>query len=433
MSVTGLSRPHARASHAGVAEVETRSREVRVLAVADSDSFVKWTAHTLTQQQAHGWSSTLVLLRTSLMPSASQVEHALHGTPWADGSARGMGVSRLLREVERMRPDVLFLGCTAPVVHAITRSLAKRSWRPVIVTGFPGISYPAKGSAVDYRRACDVIAVHSPREQASFDQVIRLRGGGTVAAWMGLPFLPERVAETEGPHAAPSGERTVRASDVKRVVFTPQSLVPVTRSERGSIVQALGWLAQRHPHLEVIVKLRAVSGEVQTHTERDNYAGIIRDLSHRRGVDRLTVATGPLQDYLDEGTALVTVSSTASLEALSLGLPVLLLSDFGVGQGQMLPAYVGSGLLGDLNDLEQGRFYHPDPRWMSEGYFAQQDDNLTESVLALVERQREGSLLPIVAPRPVKGWLKLRRTEVSLRLPVWLSRRLGSVLRKYAA
>ena len=48
---------------------------VRVLAVADTDSYLKWSVATLATLPA-GWSSRQVLLRNAVMPSPAQVAAA---------------------------------------------------------------------------------------------------------------------------------------------------------------------------------------------------------------------------------------------------------------------------------------------------------------------------------------------------------------------
>ncbi|MCW2812429.1 MAG: hypothetical protein JWP61_2887, partial [Friedmanniella sp.] len=103
-------------------------RAPRVLAVADTDSYLKWSLATLAALPP-GWSSTQVVLDNPVAPSPAQ-----------RAAAGGDGLSLLrhrdlLRLIRRTRPDVVLLACTGPVVAALTGSRALRgAGRPVLVT-----------------------------------------------------------------------------------------------------------------------------------------------------------------------------------------------------------------------------------------------------------------------------------------------------------
>jgi hypothetical protein len=99
-----------------------------------------------------------------------------------------------------------------------------------------------------------------------------------------------------------------------------------------------------------------------------------------------------MADQLVPGTALATVSSTAALEAIDAGLPVLVLSDFGVSDGMLNKVFEGSGLFGTLKDLTAGRFFHPEPGWLRENYFHRQDAQLADLLALYAARARAGKL-----------------------------------------
>jgi len=62
------------------------------------------------------------------------------------------------------------------------------------------------------------------------------------------------------------------------VVFAAQAKVPRLRSERVAIVGWLAEFARGHPDMRVVIKLRAVSGEKQTHAEQFPYDELLDDL-----------------------------------------------------------------------------------------------------------------------------------------------------------
>ncbi|GAA3419482.1 DUF6716 putative glycosyltransferase [Streptosporangium vulgare] len=76
-----------------------------------------------------------------------------------------------------------------------------------------------------------------------------------------------------------------------------------------------------------------------------------------------------MHEHLAHAAGFVTVSSTAALEAIAQKVPLLVLSDFGVGAEMINLVFEDSGLLGTLDDLSAGRFLDPDDAWCKVNYF----------------------------------------------------------------
>ncbi|MEV0587591.1 DUF6716 putative glycosyltransferase [Nonomuraea sp. NPDC050310] len=350
---------------------------MKILAVADSDSYLKWAACLLDDLPA-GCHAELAVVRTPIVPSAQQIAAAAGARPLA-----GVLSARALRRTaERLRPDAIVVACTGPVVDVLVSSvLAGLRPRPVFVTGLPGIAVPATEKAWLYRSGCDLFVAHSAREVAEFEALSRQLGGGGAVGLARLPFL--RTAPTPGrPQAA--GER-------RRVVFATQAKVPGPREQRERILLALAELAEARPDLDVVVKLRALEGERQTHNERHPYPRLWRDLGEP---GRLSFEAGSMQEHLDRAAGFVTVSSTAALEAIAREVPLLVLDDFGVSAEMINLVFEGSGVLGSLAELAAGRFRDPDPAWCEANYFQRDSDWVgLLTALAAGPRMRSRSLL----------------------------------------
>ncbi|MER7368420.1 DUF6716 putative glycosyltransferase [Nonomuraea wenchangensis] len=326
-----------------------------MLAVADSDSYLKWAA-CLLDDLPEGSSADLVVVRTPIAPSPEQIAAAVSGR--GRPAPPVLSARSVRRLAERTRPDVILVACTGPVVDVLVSGvLDGLRPRPVFVSGLPGISVPATEKAWIYRSGCDLFVVHSEREVAEFGEIAgRLGGGGSV----GLARLPFLRAGT-----APAGG--------DRVVFATQAKVPRGREQRERILHALAELAQRRPDLDVVVKLRALEDERQTHRERHHYQRLWREMGEP---GRLRFAAGPMHEQLAQAAGFVTVSSTAALEAIAQGVPSLVLTDFGVSAEMINVVFEGSGLLGTLDDLAAGGFRAASPAWCAANYFhpAERDD-----------------------------------------------------------
>jgi hypothetical protein len=379
---------------------------LRVLGVADSDSYVKWGAATLARAP-RTWASRLIVLDTPFLPTAAQRAAAVDGLMDTDPPV--LSLAELTELVATEQPDVVFLSLRGPMIRVVLRAVLEVSGRrPILVSGLPGISIPATRKALTFRSQVDLILLHSKRELRDFPEVAERLSLEQAFGLATLPFFA-----------------TTHRSDAPRdeIVFAAQAKVPRLRSERTAIIGWLAECARAHPELRVVVKLRAVGDETQTHAEQYPYDQLLGELTSRPS--NLVAESGSMGAHLERAVGLVTVSSTALLEAAAIGVPGLALQDFGVSQGLINTVFEGSNLLGPSADLIAGRFRMPDPQWLDDNYFHDAtDDDWTAKIEALVA-ERE------VAPLPLR---KLRYGQAGGRLRhVWDRKRaLGPLDRSLA-
>jgi hypothetical protein len=376
---------------------------VRVLAVSDTDSYLKWSLATLGTLPA-GWLSRQVLLRNAAMPSTGQVEAARRTSTEHTFPVTTLSLPALLALVARERPDVVLLACTGPVVARLTAlPVFRGSRRPVLVTGLPGISVPASPRAVLLRRSCDLFVVHSHRERAEF---ARLAADLAPSIRLGLARLPFLAAgpPADGPPPGPDAP----------LVFASQALVPWERTDREQVLIALAAIPP------AVVKLRAEAGEQQTHREAYPYDVLWADLVARGAVPAgaVTFATGAMAEAVRTCRGLVTVSSTAALEAIALGRPLLVVDDFGLSAEMINLVFAGSGCTGSLAELAHGRLRTPDPEWLVDNYFHPESDADWLVRLGDLVDQRNRQALPVVPAGPPTGRSQLVRQYLRLTLSV---------------
>ncbi|MFC5832273.1 DUF6716 putative glycosyltransferase [Nonomuraea insulae] len=337
-----------------------------MLAVADSDSYLKWAACLLGDLDGP---AELVVVRTPIAPSPEQMAAAV-----GDGEPPPVLSARSVRRLaERTRPDVILVACTGPVVDVLVAEvLDGLRPRPVFVSGLPGISVPATEKAWLFRSGCDLFVVHSEREVAEFSEIAARLGGGGAVGLARLPFLrQERVA-----------------GGGNRVVFATQAKVPREREQRERILLSLAGLAEGRPDLDVVVKLRALEDERQTHNERFHYRRLWREMGEP---GRLAFEAGSMREQLERATGFVTVSSTAALEAIAMDVPSLVLSDFGVSAEMINVVFEGSRLLGTLEELAEGGFRMASAAWCAANYFQPAERNDWAGLLAGLVTARPGT------------------------------------------
>lgn len=343
---------------------------MKVLGVVDSDSYIKWGASVLDRLPGD-WSTSLVVIRTPALPSAGQLEAALSGTGFAAPAVPLIDLDALSALVADERPDVVLLSVRGPVVRVLVRMIVGAvDRRPVIVSGLPGISIPETLLALYYRSQVDLMILHSKREVSAFEALAAQWGIEQEFVLSTLPFLAATPP-------APSGGNDV--------VFAAQAKVPKALADREQLMAWLVAAARHQPEHRIVVKLRALAGEQQTHSERYPYDEILAAMPDLP--DNLVISTGPMADHLADAAALVTVSSTAAIEAVAMGVPVLALDDFGVSGPLINLVFEGSGLLGSSADLVEGSYRRATDGWLDENYFhAASDENWIAAIEAAVAR-----------------------------------------------
>ncbi len=321
------------------------------------------------------WLTEFVLLRTPALPTQAQRAAALAGTPQPDPPL--LHLAEVAALIGQRRPDVVFLALRGPVIRVLVRAIvALGDPRPVLVTGLPGISIPASLNAIYYRSQADVLVLQSKREVAEFSALAAGLGVTQRFALATLPFLPTRRTSA------------CRGNDV---VFAAQAKVPPAETDRRYLLDRLIETALAHPELRVVLKLRGVQGEAQTHFERHPYDALLREVGHVP--DNLVVDTGPMSEALRDASALVTVSSTAAIEAIATGVPVVLVDDFGVSPLLINSVFEASGLLAPLDDVVAARFRTPEEHWLDENYFhAPTEDDWVAAIEVAVAARDAGEL-----------------------------------------
>jgi len=385
----------ARPSSGAVARREPASRRaprpaatLRVVAIADADSYVKWAAAML--DSVAGIDPRMLIVRTPLTVSPAQERAALAGTTLGAGEPAARAVSRVAyagvaTRLRALRPDVVIIAGRGPFVRLVQREIDRLADRPVIVTGLPGISIPAQAGALKYRRHSDLLVVHSLRERRAFAELGRRVGVDVPLGIATLPFARMR-------------ERAVGGTDL---VFAAQAIVPRSPVDRQRVADLLVATARAHPERRVVLKLRSRAGENETHYETTPLADLLRDPP-----GNLVISYEPMSAALTTAEGLVTVGSTAAIEALAMGVPVIALDIFGVRKTLLNTVFRASGLLGDADDVIARRFRHPDPTWAADNYF--HDPAVStwwDQVTDLVAQRRRGELPPRPVPAPRGGVL----------------------------
>ncbi|MCJ1713090.1 DUF6716 putative glycosyltransferase [Curtobacterium sp. VKM Ac-2922] len=380
-----------------------------MVGIVDTDSFAKWGAHLLSAAP-RDWSLELLVVDTPRTASPAQLRAAFRGLDdrLAHLAATPPAPLTVDAIVDRLRcdpPDAVLVSTIGPVAELLIDEVHRQvTPRPVLLTGLPGISFPAKWKGVFSRARADLFVLHSHREVRAYDAMATENG---VVPFFALATLPFAARPGHSLTAQPPADHDATHTP-DSVVFAAQPSVPESEADRARVVAWLAETARRHPSWRVVVKTRAVAGEHQTHRETFPYA----DLLPADAPPNLVVETGPMAVHLDRAVALVTISSTAVLEAAARGIPALTLTDFGVHRSLINEVFVGSGLEGDAIDLVDGRFGVVHPDWMTDNYFhPDSDDDWADRAEAAMAARDAGTLVDRPSARRSHGGALRRAWE----------------------
>ena len=357
---------------------------IRILSISDSESYLKWATQLLSSlPDVEG---RVFLVDNPILPTDEQIASAVAGTDWEHREVPVIARADLAQVIADHSPDIVLGAATGPIVAQVFLTAHTRTDRPALVSGLPGMGLPASGKGMNYRRLMDAFIAHSSAEVAAYTQASARSQVPCEVLLARLPMLRSEgipQLQNSGPEAVPD-----------TLVFAPQAKVPAERLDREAIIAALAEFADRHPDSTAVVKMRSRPGEFETHHEQHSYFEILDDFRTRRvpGAERIELGYGPLSDFLADGSALVTVSSTAALESIDRGIPTLLISDFGFNAELLNEVFEGSGATGTLADVAAGSIGFPDPKWLAENYFHAQDGQLRRDLGLLATRAQAGQL-----------------------------------------
>lgn len=338
-------------SDGGGADGGGAPRSGTALFVAAFDSQLKWCGRIRDEFAARGFACRVVVpdVRSALSPQ--QIRDAgfdrIDAMTWSD----------LLDAA--LTSDVVVCGLSGPITKALSVELADRRrvagvLGPVLITGWVGVIIEKITAGYLDRCGSDIVAVNSVGDLDHFSGVAaRLGLPSDNLLLTGLPFL--------GPRA-----RTQRTGPIRRVLYADQPTVPNRQLERRYVYQRLVEYARAHPDREVILKPRHRLGEDTFHRMLHHPENLLA------GVDRppnFSLDYTPIDEVLDSVDLMITMSSTACLEALDRGCRVGLVLDLGVHERYGNQVFLDSGLLRTFDQLGADQLGRPDPAWLSSFFF----------------------------------------------------------------
>ncbi|MGK5529864.1 DUF6716 putative glycosyltransferase [Streptomyces sp. URMC 129] len=334
----------------------------RAVVLADSDSRWKWAVHAARRlAPQHALDARFLLTPTT--PTARQIAEV----GIAPDTSRHVTCAELLDDPALAGADLVVVGTIGGTVLALVHSLGMAwdgaSRRPVVVSGYVGVVYENLVDGLLLRVGSDIVLANGSDDAKRFRDVYRTVGADPfTVVEAGLPYLGGR---RYNPSAVGRGERPFT------VCFAVQPTVPASRAARAGMLEKLQRHARRFPDREVLIKLRVREGETTSRIERFPYQELYDALPDPP--PNLSVVHGDMGQVLDRTDLLVTVSSTAAMEAVHRGIPTAILTDHGIREAHGNHFFLDSGLLASWAQLDEGLIPRADPEWAARQGLGQRD------------------------------------------------------------
>jgi len=312
-----------------------------VLFLAAFDSQLKWCARLRDEfaRRGFGWDVVVPDIRSAL--SIDQISAAgftcVRSLPW----------EQMLQAATEA--DVVISALSGPQNETLSVDLGDRvradGSAPVLITGWVGVIIENTTAGYLNRCASDVISVNSRGNLQQFR---------SVAACLGLPA--DNLLLTGLP-LLDSARRPTREGPIRRVLFADQPTVPQRREDRLFLYERLLDYAVHHPDRKVVLKPRHRLDEDTFHRMRHHPES---SLAGRALPGNFMIDYTSVTEQLPETDLVLSVSSTACLEAIDHGCRVGLILDLGVHEKLGNHVFVNSGLLrtfrtSSMNPLERSQ------------------------------------------------------------------------------
>ena len=225
--------------------------------------------------------------------------------------------------------------------------------RPRLISAYPGILFRFGLEGMLDRSGADLLCLNSAEDLASYQRGRHALGLDSCNAVVtGLPIL-WRTKPRETAPEKPS------------IVFFEQPSIPVHPLQRRFLCEQIQQLAQAWPGHPVIFKPRTSSIESTLHRRHGEMASVIDKMVREQ--PNLKLSFKPATLLLRQCGCAITVSSTAAMESMAMGISTRIVGDLGVTETLGNHFFAASGAVATFAEIRANPFevIH-DPAWLEQ-------------------------------------------------------------------
>nr|WP_319486588.1 DUF6716 putative glycosyltransferase [uncultured Cohaesibacter sp.] len=285
--------------------------------------------------------------------------------------------------------------------------------RPLIVAVYPGLVLRYAFDGLSSRAAADLLWLNSKKDLIAYQSMCSSFGvDGQNARDFGLvPLLQAPYVEDP------------RAPRQKAMVFFEQAVIPRSLEDRRYLIEQLIALAEKYPDHELLLKPRTKPEDFTLHRTRAHFEALLKERQKQGYVlpGNLKVTYEGPKKLLSECAVCLTISSTVAIEALYMGIPTVIVGDFGSHDDSGLPFFFGSDIIRTFSDIDPDDVPDVNVEWLLHVATDPRkllDDHAAEVFRAAEARKAEiedrKQLFPLVSSQARFNWLRRYHTIDSI-------------------
>lgn len=293
-----------------------------------------------------------------------------------DFRTRKMTINALINDKFILKYDYIVIYDTGGMIRKFIYgfvNLVQKNWaghRPIIISGYAGVSFSENQTGFSNRSLCDYVFLSNKYEYELYRMFCKrnnLQDNGLLWGWNFFSV------------------RNTKKISGKQILFADQNIIPFSKKDRLYLANAIILIARSNPSIEVIVKSRTAKGEKNLFKPRWSMAELIILLCKKKLPKNLKISYGNIEDYLANTDLLITMSSTAAIQALMSGIRVAIISDFGKIDGFGTTYFDGSGCLCTIKQIIDGYSPKINEKWLKD--FVISDTSKKECLKVILDKK----------------------------------------------
>jgi hypothetical protein len=239
--------------------------------------------------------------------------------------------------------------------------------RPLIITGYNGITDPVNSHALLCRIGSDIVCVNSSNDLDLFSTLLD-----------NLNFDKKSIFLTGFVRNYKINQNNIK----NKIVFFWQSDIPRAKQEKIYIKNKLQELSLIYREYQVAIKFRS---------QKDRrYINLFKNTN-------IVIAHDQIHHLLSQTFLCITIGSTVAMEAIMHNIPTAVLSDFGIKQEYGNHHFAGSGCLLSFNELIARKLPKLNSKWKEKYVFYSKvaQKELADKIIHLINFQKKSrKILP---------------------------------------
>ncbi len=272
---------------------------------------------------------------------------------------------------EKIQVIILAMGGTENIyfLHKLQKYFTVEHTRPIVVAGMNGLTDCNDLHALLCRVGADIICVNSYSNFIAFKKkMLALSIESDSLLLFGYMRNYEKVMQSRS-----------RNCNQMTTLIVGQANMPSQRKQQRYFMNKIYAYAIKYPERKIIIKQRSIANKNHMNFYFERYK-ILQPWKWRivfsiKMPKNVVFSDEPIEKLFLQADLCLGFHSTALIESINLGIPTLVIKDFGIGKNVGNHDFIESGLLASLDDWINDKIPRVNQKWKEENCnFATSDE-----------------------------------------------------------